>query len=971
MGKTLSIGQDIQAEDLETKLKKATSLSEDQIKEIVPVILSSISEIQKLEEQKAESTTKENLLELNQSITNDSNVSINMKNNKGTVIWTMNFNEITNNISITINHNIEHQTAPETSETNQATTVSDVNESNQSSATSETTETNSTSTVSEAYSNNYYETTFTPTVDIYTPSWLLTVLNKLLDEIEDTKNGISKKWLSKSWQETMNLAKQKLKQYKNKIEGKKKKLEKEIKKWTTPKIHETDIQQIRTLQSDIDAIRQDVSLWQWWELSNLSPFLYNSPENAKKANKQQEKLGDFEKKMKEEIKNWAIKNIFNNHEQNAIDFYRRIAEWRYTQADYDIYTQNIWILNPSFQRCWINTPILMPQLIPVWWVTLNQWAPKMKQSRATVDYSNMDWWETFQRWWLAWVLDKALSNCKNMTPWQRNTWKSIGVLWGYAAWIYWLYKFFTSKKMNIWWKAWITAAAIFWSQALTWEWPISLFQKLMTWWFSKEYLEDKFWNAFWDAVNWIWNSWIEASNTLAPAMYSMMIFKPSMTVWETRALTSKFNSNPDEWKDFRGYAITKLKNKYGENSTEHFSATFSDKFDEQKWTNRLASFWVTDSTADSTKIYELANNASMNEIILEKFRSEHWVKETSNETKKKEFHTYISNLKTSNQALDIKELEKHPDWFELDKKATYTERPEDIQFKETLVNQVSSLSIDEPKKSELRYAIQRFYDERTIDAKPIISDFSLESGNGLLTLKSHNWQETKFDISKNEIVGFWHRFSDLSELLNVADISNKILDSQKWKAPKDMPPFQYKLERKWICFNDATSVRKDILTRNNSGMDTRVLSTWRFWATSKIDTLSQYPDDFAKYLSNRWIENNKVKTNADTYPILHDFSEKTWIIFTNEQEAKDLETWLSEIKEWKKFAIWNLNWKPFNISWQFKTLNNKLMFTAVDWTKEVFKEDISEKFPTIMANKDKFLTYINDKSNWMRWSNLN
>ena len=86
MGKTLSIGQDIQAEDLETKLKKATSLSEDQIKEIVPVILSSISEIQKLEEQKAESTTKENLLELNQSITNDSNVSINMKNNKGTVI---------------------------------------------------------------------------------------------------------------------------------------------------------------------------------------------------------------------------------------------------------------------------------------------------------------------------------------------------------------------------------------------------------------------------------------------------------------------------------------------------------------------------------------------------------------------------------------------------------------------------------------------------------------------------------------------------------------------------------------------------------------------------------------------------------------------------------------------------------------------------------------------------------------------
>ena len=86
MGNTLSIKQSIKAEDLETKLKKATSLSEDQIKEIVPVVLSSISEIKKLEVQKTESTTKENLLELNQSITNDSNVSIDMKNNKGTVI---------------------------------------------------------------------------------------------------------------------------------------------------------------------------------------------------------------------------------------------------------------------------------------------------------------------------------------------------------------------------------------------------------------------------------------------------------------------------------------------------------------------------------------------------------------------------------------------------------------------------------------------------------------------------------------------------------------------------------------------------------------------------------------------------------------------------------------------------------------------------------------------------------------------
>ena len=141
----------------------------------------------------------------------------------------------------------------------------------------------------------------------------------------------------------------------------------------------------------------------------------------------------------------------------------------------------------------------------------------------------------------------------------------------------------------------------------------------------------------------------------------------------------------------------------------------------------------------------------------------------------------------------------------------------------------------------------------------------------------------------------------------------------------------------------------------------------------KIDTLSNpnNAEEFAKYLSKRWEGDNKVNLDSSNYPILHDFSEKTKIIFTNEQESKDLENWLKEIKDWKKFAIWQQGWNPFKISWQFKTFDNRLVFTAINWTKEVFKEDISEKFPTIMRNKDEFLKYINNKNNWMRWSALN
>jgi hypothetical protein len=51
-----------------------------------------------------------------------------------------------------------------------------------------------------------------------------------LQEIKDTKNGISKKKLPKSGQKTMELSKTKLKQYEDKIKDKKSKLERSIKK---------------------------------------------------------------------------------------------------------------------------------------------------------------------------------------------------------------------------------------------------------------------------------------------------------------------------------------------------------------------------------------------------------------------------------------------------------------------------------------------------------------------------------------------------------------------------------------------------------------------------------------------------------------------------------------------------------------------------------------------------------------------
>ena len=81
MSNTLSIENNIKAEDLKAKLKE-TNLSEDQIQEVIPVILKTLSEVKEIENKKTEDTTKEDLSNLTQSIENNSNVSIDMKNNK-------------------------------------------------------------------------------------------------------------------------------------------------------------------------------------------------------------------------------------------------------------------------------------------------------------------------------------------------------------------------------------------------------------------------------------------------------------------------------------------------------------------------------------------------------------------------------------------------------------------------------------------------------------------------------------------------------------------------------------------------------------------------------------------------------------------------------------------------------------------------------------------------------------------------
>ena len=957
----LNLKDSIKKEELELKLKEATSLSEKQISEVADVILEKLTKIQKdIEEQNTKNDSKRDLERLSQSVINSPNVDMKLRDNNWTIVWSMNVNKTTNNINITINQTEQKIVQVKPIETKPVQTKPIETKPVQTKPIETKpvqTKPIETKPVQTKPVETKLNTSVNGTPDVHTLVWFLTKIDKLLLEIEDTKEWISEKHLSKAWKKGMDNAKEKLKQYEKVLKWKKEGLQKQNK----AEIYDNDIEHLNNLEQQINKVRKDIWMSQWWELSDTAGYLYNSPENAKEANKRQMSSIEFNQKLQEETKKWAILNIFNWNVQTATDFYRRIAQWEYTQADYQLFTTNAAILTPSFQNCGIAVP-MWPIQANLLWKEYTSWS-----YNSSPDYSKMDWWETFEKWWVAWLFGKGLSNCKNMTPWQRDMWKSLGVLWCVAGLLYWWYKFFTSKKISGRWKAWITAAAIFWSQALTGEWPISLIGKALTWWWTKEYIESKFWwGVFWDAVDWVWKSWIEASETIVPSTYSMMIFNPTTTVWDVRNLTATFRTDENAWPSFRQGVIDNLeKNSCGKACVERFSAMLPSNYDDQKRNGLLTSIWITDSTSDKRTVHELANNSTFNEVALTKFKSDNWLQETDDPVKKQELHDYINNKRQKNQAIDATVLEAHKnnDWFKSDNNMSYTEREEDRQNKEELANQVNSLSISLEKKRQLRQAIQTFYDERTINNKPILSDFSLKMRWGYLIVRSHGWEETKININNNSIKWFWSKngnnyaisFWNLSDLFHVADLTNDILSMQKWQAISSFPPFQYKISRKWICFNDA-----DTLSFN---MDTRILSTGWGWATSKIDTLYEHSEEYAQYLSNRWIEDNKI--NLTSYPLTKKLSE-SWIIFFNEQEVRNMEVRLKWIKERLKVFKCYPRWNPFSI----KVLSNSLRFKTINWKMEEFSWNILDMFPTLKyeGNEDRLLNMLNNPSNKMWWS---
>ena len=509
--------------------------------------------------------------------------------------------------------------------------------------------------------------------DIHTFDWFLPIIDKLLQEIEDTRSWTSKKWLSKAWQRTMEEAKAKLKQYEKQLKGKRRALLKQ----KNVQIRDYDIANVRNIWDQINKIREDIGMWQWGEYSSIASYLCNSPENIRKAKKYQGDSLEFNQRVEQELKNAAIQNIFLRQSINAKDFYRRIAEWRYDEADYQLYITNSSILASSFQRCGITIPTnpTTSTWSQTWWnkpssyESWNNWQTRTwnwwrrettsQTTSTSVDYSNTDWWETFQKWWIAWLFDKLLTNCSNMTQWQKWAWKTLWIL-GIVWWvIYWQYKFYTSEKIWLWTKIWLTVLPVFATQFLTWKDPITLFAELLTWWFSMSEIKNKYGNALW----WLSSSWSETAKATVPAVQAAMVFNSEATAGDAQRMTQSFKADNRNRTTFYQQSCTKIQREYWSMAVESFRATFSENFDEKKWNEWLSSFWVTSWTGNREPIYSLADNAYTNQTLLEKYLEENHLKITENPTKKAELNNFIQRKNTQNELISNNDLKSHTDWF--------------------------------------------------------------------------------------------------------------------------------------------------------------------------------------------------------------------------------------------------------------------------------------------------------------------
>lgn len=693
-----------------------------------------------------------------------------------------------------------------------------------------------------------------PDIKLDSYEWYNKTLSQLIFEIDwCTETAKYKQWLNKSWKETLKTAKAKLKQYKDIISDKKRMLEHEFKEKNklneknpdkaplTLSISGAEINELKNRRFNWrQLIETDIKEWQMGKSSNIAPWPNQSLEQVIKWNRVDTHHIEYDSKLNEALQDAAFLRIIDNNQDRAREFLQAIANNSLSDAQITICQTRMVQLAPYFEQYGMTDQVHRCIQTRGW-----------RYTKSVVNYWNMDWETAYKTWWVVGRLNNTLIKAfPNAKPEQVSGFTNVAVAAGWIFAIYQIWKWFFGKnkdwERNLWlkiaWLAWIYFAP----QLLLGKDWFSLLWDILSW-------KADFSELGYRASNCLWfmnNSSPEVYAQMAPGLLWMHIFPQTYTVADVRALQQTF-SDQNARKQRYSATYNRL-NKDNSALANEFKNTFNaNEYKEDEWKAFLAKLWITDKTDKDIIIFNEAMKLTDKKTSLELWMKSEW-KERNPEFKK-EIDEYLK------QEWEFNPNKLNPNWFIDVNDAKYTTREKDRTNKEALESQVESLPLDSQKKSDLKVALKRFYDERTIENKPNPNDFNLKFEGWLLILTSHGWYKSKINLNRNTLEWFWNgiTFANLSDLLNAADLTNKILESQKGKIAVDTPVFKY-IPWLWIYFNTAKGVRDDLISFKWSWTDTRVLSSWRWWASKKIEEIDDKLEDYAAYLSKRREEANNI-----------------------------------------------------------------------------------------------------------------
>ena len=831
---SISVESNIQANVLEEKLKKEANLSE---KEAADLAIPILNALKNLENETQKNETKWYLNDLSNSININNKYIIEHNGSWDITIKTENHNTI--NITI----NAPQQTPQQAPQQTPQQTPQQVPQQIPQQA-------------PQQISENI------PQTELESFEWYNKALTQLLFEIEwCLQTAKYKAWLNKYWKETLKTAKDKLKQYKDIISWKQKNLEHEYNAKNKLNSYNSNLSPLKVNITKAETnelknkrfrwrqqIEYDIKEWQNWNFSDTAPRPNQNIEQIPLWNYEWGNINNYM------LKDANFLRLFENNQNSARNFLQWINNNSLSDQQLYFCQSNMPQLQPYFEQYGLTNQV--HRCIQTrWW----------KYNESMNQYWNIDWKTAYKTWgitgWLTNTLSKGFPNVK---PEQASNIANIATAaaWIFAAFKIWKWLFGKDKNWNrnLLGKAAIWAWIFFGPQLLVWKDWFSLLWEILSG--KADFSEYRY--RLWNSLRFMKNNSPEVYNQMAPGVLWMSIFPQTYTLENVRALQQSFASSNDSRKS----RYTSTYNRLNQDNTalaNEFKNTFNaDHYDENEWNVFLAKIWVNENTKDNCILFKEAIKTTDKKTSLELRMKSQW------KEKNKTFSKEIDNYLKENGQFDPNKL--NPNWFIDKNDSTFTERPEDIQNKEKLINQVDGLSLDQQTKTELKNEIQAFYDERSIKNKPNLNDFSLELDNNLLVVKSHYWERTKINLQNRTLTWFWSngantyeiRFTRIKDLLNVADLTNNILALQRNKTVVSTPPFQYKNRISWgikwrgIYFNDA-----EVLGIN---FDTRVLS-WGWWGSiGKIDTLCDHPEEYAQYLSNRWIENLTQTQKAQQVP---------------------------------------------------------------------------------------------------------